>query len=131
TARLGPEHVQYTYCGVRPLPYTTSRDESTITRSHFVVDHAKRGGPQGLLSVVGGKLTTYRSLARIAVASIEKLVPPPHPSRPEPKRTARPGNHYLSGDVLSVYGERANEVREVAAADRTLGERICAHNPEI
>src|SRR4029078_2982205 len=60
---LRREHVLYTYCGVRPLPYTNApTDESSISRSHFIIDHARRGGPNGLLSIVGGKLTTYRSL---------------------------------------------------------------------
>ena len=62
---LPREHVLYTYCGVRPLPWMPAgTDESKIPRSHYIIDHAKRGGPNGLLSLVGGKLTTYRALAR-------------------------------------------------------------------
>jgi glycerol-3-phosphate dehydrogenase len=73
---LRAEHVLYTYCGVRPLPATPKGAEAAITRKHFVIDHVKRGGPRGLLSIVGGKLTTYRSLATIAVKAIEKQIAP-------------------------------------------------------
>ena len=67
---LAREDVLYTYSGIRPLPYTPGSDEASITRAHFVVDHVKRGGPEGLLSIVGGKLTTYRSLSRVALKAI-------------------------------------------------------------
>src|SRR5207245_712491 len=40
---------------------------AAITRRHFVVDHG-RDGIEGLASLVGGKLTTYCSLAQGAVS---------------------------------------------------------------
>ena len=63
-ARLSREQILFTYSGVRPLPYTTDHDEQRITRRHFLREH-----PQftNLISVVGGKLTTYRSLAEECV----------------------------------------------------------------
>jgi glycerol-3-phosphate dehydrogenase len=81
-ADLSREKVLFTYSGVRPLPYKPEGSESSITRSHVVFDHAKGdsaaggkvkklgvGGPrlEGLISIVGGKLTTYRNLARQTV----------------------------------------------------------------
>jgi len=59
-AKLTPGDILYSYSGVRPLPFSDSDDESKITRRHFIREHAELGN---LLSVVGGKLTTYRSLA--------------------------------------------------------------------
>ena len=71
-ARLSREHILYTYSGVRPLPFTGDRDEQSITRRHFI-----RADPtlSGLFSIVGGKLTTYRSLAEETVGVILKRRP--------------------------------------------------------
>jgi glycerol-3-phosphate dehydrogenase len=66
-ARLAPDAVLYSYAGVRPLPFAPGRDIGEVTRRHRVVDHGQLGGPSGLLSTVGGKLTTYRELAEQAV----------------------------------------------------------------
>ena len=54
------------YWGVRPLydpnPETTE-DPGDVTRNYFVLDHAERDGVEGFVSIVGGKLTTYREMA--------------------------------------------------------------------
>src|SRR4028118_1533976 len=107
TANLTREDVLFTYSGVRPLPFKPEGSESSITRAHVVYDHASGrsvaggkltvdgAGPraEGLISIVGGKLTTYRNLARQTVnvaykklgqaapASITDKVP--LPDRPE------------------------------------------------
>jgi glycerol-3-phosphate dehydrogenase len=71
-ARLTREDVLYTYSGVRPLPFVTNQKESGITRRHFIKDHAP--ALRNLLSIVGGKLTTYRHLSEGAVDILyEKL----------------------------------------------------------
>jgi glycerol-3-phosphate dehydrogenase len=49
---------------VRPLPFTGDKDEQSITRKHFIRRHPQI---ENLFSIVGGKLTTYRSLAEQAV----------------------------------------------------------------
>jgi glycerol-3-phosphate dehydrogenase len=140
SAPLRREHVLYTYSGVRPLPYTKAAEESTITRSHFVIDHTKRGGPAGLLSIVGGKLTTYRSLSRVALTAIDKHFDAAADGT-KPGRDARTpaiGTHAREGppasrrpQPLSTYGQRAGEVEALIAADPSLGEAICEHNPEV
>jgi glycerol-3-phosphate dehydrogenase len=67
--RLSLEHkisradVLATFSGVRPLPATSARDASAITRRSFIHDHRDDGLP-GLYSLIGGKLTTAASLAR-------------------------------------------------------------------
>ena len=63
-AGLTREQILYTYSGVRPLPFTGDKDEQSITRQHFIRAHPRLGN---LLSIVGGKLTTYRSLAEQSV----------------------------------------------------------------
>jgi glycerol-3-phosphate dehydrogenase len=65
-ANLTPDDVLYTYSGVRPLPYAPGVKESSVPRTHVLHDHAADGLP-GLVTVVGGKLTTYRQLAEDAI----------------------------------------------------------------
>lgn len=64
SAQITRDHILETYSGVRPLPVTGDKDEQSITRRHFIREH-----PQlpNLLSIVGGKLTTYRGLAEECV----------------------------------------------------------------
>jgi glycerol-3-phosphate dehydrogenase len=69
-ARLTPDDVLFTYSGVRPLPYAPDVEEWEIPRSHVLHDHAP--DLPGLVTVVGGKLTTYRQLAQDAVDDILK-----------------------------------------------------------
>ena len=71
-ARLTRANVQYSYAGVRPLPQAPDKSEGAVTRRHMVVNHAARGEAEGLYSVVGGKLTTYRELAEHAVTVVER-----------------------------------------------------------
>src|SRR5262245_29184086 len=59
------------YAGVRPLyreeppqSETTSEDGRAISRAHVVIDHGPRDGVDNLVSIVGGKLTTYRLMAK-------------------------------------------------------------------
>ena len=63
-AHLTRDSILYTYSGVRPLPVTGDKDEQSITRRHFIREHPRL---PNLLSIVGGKLTTYRSLAEECV----------------------------------------------------------------
>ncbi len=67
-ARLSSESVLYAYAGVRPLPRNEEGPESAITRKHQVVENLQIAS--GLYSIVGGKLTTYRSLAEQAVDKV-------------------------------------------------------------
>ncbi len=66
TAGLTRNSVLYTYAGVRPLFHRETRRVGERISRHFVIlDHGVR--LEGLLSVVGGKLTMYRELAQQAV----------------------------------------------------------------
>ena len=116
-AGLTRERVLYTYSGVRPLPFTTDEDEPNITRRHFLREHPRF---KNLISVVGGKLTTYRSLAEECV---DRLVGEKRSSGSR-SRTAEvplPGAFDLAGfpsnpgdRLLRVYGSRAKKVVELA-----------------
>jgi glycerol-3-phosphate dehydrogenase len=57
---------------VRPLPHRDKGPESAITRRHIIKVH--RDAARGLVSIVGGKLTTYRNLAEQTVDRLAKLL---------------------------------------------------------
>ena len=132
-APLTREAVLYTYSGVRPLPYSPGEREGAITRRHLVVDQVKRGGPSGLLIVIGGKLTTYRSLARIALPHIAKYTTPSGTVRSGGSTPGRVSSGFVApdDDPLAIYGRRRDEVQAAIAVRPEFAERICPHNPEV
>jgi glycerol-3-phosphate dehydrogenase len=69
-----PGDVVWSYAGVRPLYDDGSNDPSTITRDYTLrVDDASGVAP--VLSVFGGKLTTYRKLAEHALEKLKPYLP--------------------------------------------------------
>ncbi|WP_254277367.1 glycerol-3-phosphate dehydrogenase [Halomonas sp. 3H] len=71
-ARLTSDDVLHTFAGVRPLCDDESADPSAMTRD-YTLDLDTRGAP--LLSVFGGKITTYRKLAEAALAELAPHLP--------------------------------------------------------
>ncbi len=136
-ADLTGEHILYTYAGVRPLAFTDDKDEQSITRRHFI-----RQNPhiKNLFSIVGGKLTTYRSLAEQTVDLVFKKlqksspkcttaqVPLPGASVPDfdefckdlQQRSGLPAA--ISNRLLRIYGTRSSVVRDLIAEDPSLAE---------
>ena len=68
---LTRDRIVWSYAGVRPLHDDASGNASAVTRDYVFDLDSPQGGPP-LLSVFGGKLTTYRKLAEHA---LEKLQP--------------------------------------------------------
>jgi glycerol-3-phosphate dehydrogenase len=60
------DDILHSFSGVRPLLDDESGDPSAVTRDYFLELHNGAGQPP-LLSVFGGKLTTYRRLAESAL----------------------------------------------------------------
>jgi glycerol-3-phosphate dehydrogenase len=149
SANLTPADVRYSYTGVRPLPYDAGKSEGDISRRHQLVDHAPELA--GLISVIGGKLTTFRGLAEEVVDEITRHRAPR--SRPLSRRWTRrrsattrmrlPGAHafdlaaferdFVAGSgvapetarrLLRVYGTRATDVAALAASDPRLAEVV-------
>ncbi|GAB4100448.1 glycerol-3-phosphate dehydrogenase [Sinomonas halotolerans] len=133
-ADLTPDDVLYTYSGVRPLPYAPGVAEWKVPRSHVLHDHAP--DLPGLVTVVGGKLTTYRQLAEDAVDDVFRRLGRKAPtcvtaSLPLPGAggdAAAARTHLLglglsaqSADrLLALYGTRALDVVQEAAEDPGL-----------
>ena len=61
---LGAHDVVWTFAGLRPLLAASMDDPKSVTRD-YVIDFDRSGPP--LLSMYGGKLTTYRKLAEQVV----------------------------------------------------------------
>ncbi|MGI9335708.1 MAG: glycerol-3-phosphate dehydrogenase [Gammaproteobacteria bacterium] len=69
--QTGPQDVVYRYSGVRPLLDDEDRDAATVTRD-YLLELDTEGAP--LLSVFGGKITTFRRLAEEAVDRLGPLI---------------------------------------------------------
>lgn len=67
--QLGPEDVMATFAGVRPVVGTGEANPYHESREHVVWQE------DGLLTVTGGKLTTFRMIARDALAEAAHLLP--------------------------------------------------------
>ncbi|MEM9137127.1 MAG: glycerol-3-phosphate dehydrogenase/oxidase [Cyanobacteria bacterium P01_F01_bin.42] len=155
-AQIRREDVRFTYSGVRPLPYVDTsghkKKNSSITRSHIVHDHStvENGGISNFISLVGGKLTTYRQvgeeLTNIAYRKLGVQIPMCKTrSRPLPggkdysaKAEVDAVNHYRG--VLSVetvehlfnlYGMRMGDVLSLVERSPDLAERLQPELPDI
>jgi len=70
---IAPEQVTWAYAGVRPLYDDATGDVSAVTRD-YVFDLDAGDGKAPLLSVFGGKITTYRKLAEHALAKLRPVM---------------------------------------------------------
>ncbi len=109
-AGLTLDDVLYTFSGVRPLPYVPDKAESSVPRSHVLHDHASTGLP-GLVTVVGGKLTTYRQLAEDAVDDAFKRLGRPAPACQTRKR------RYIGAQFVDVPTVKAALKARTGLAD--------------
>jgi glycerol-3-phosphate dehydrogenase len=61
---VGREQIRFRFCGVRPLPRSTSAATVNISRDHSIVRREPDAvAPYPVLSLVGGKWTTFRAFA--------------------------------------------------------------------
>lgn len=68
--RLSSRRLLRAWAGVRPLyrpPAAAPDQPRTLPRAHTILDHAERDGLQGMVSIIGGKLTTFRLMAEQTV----------------------------------------------------------------
>lgn len=63
------------WAGVRPLyAAEPTQHDRRISRGHVLLDHAERDGIAGLVTIVGGKWTTYRLMAQDTVDLVCRLL---------------------------------------------------------
>ncbi len=126
---LGPPRA--TFCGLRVLPGGEGGTASAKRETVFST------GPTGMVSVAGGKLTTYRRIAldaldHLGVRGLSKR-PRPLPGATGLDRIAWPveldtptRNH-----LLHLYGSLAPEVLAPAVDDPTLLEPLVPGRPDL
>ncbi len=90
---ITPAEVVWSYAGVRPLLDDAAGDAASVTRD-YTLELDTQAAP--VLSVFGGKLTTYRKLAEQAVARIQPLLG--NRVAPWTASASLPGGDFLRGD---------------------------------
>jgi glycerol-3-phosphate dehydrogenase len=87
--------------GLRPLPRQGGA-AFLLSREHRVFDHAKEG-LAGLLTIAGGKLTTYRPMGEDVLAAVLGKL-----GRPVPARAAAPEERGLPWSLIRTGGLAAS-----------------------
>ena len=141
-AGLERSSINYAYAGVRPLPQRDKGPESAITRRHII--KVNRRVARNLVSIIGGKLTTYRNLAEQCVDKLGRILKRKLPDC-RTDDTVLPGawgleqaRQYLADTgaleaaeierLLHIYGGRASAVATMASEDavRTTDDLLAA-----
>jgi glycerol-3-phosphate dehydrogenase len=147
---LADAPVYYGMAGVRALVRKEGVKEGAVSRKHAIRDHGKLGGPEGLISVLGGKITAYRGIAEEATDLVmERLgrhsarhtaysALPGGDAKPEAVlATLRPRaeSMYLTEEqvqhLVSLYGSRARDVLVLAERRPQLATPFCEHGPTL
>lgn len=137
---IAPGRVRGAFAGLRVLPL--GKGGTAVTKRETVVTV----GPRGMVSVAGGKLTTWRRIgvevATRALDSVGLPVPDRRPSpvagAADPARVAadladaHPGlPEGAAGHLAGLYGALAHEVLEPAREDESLYDAVVAGAPDL
>ncbi len=146
SVHLTEDNIISVYAGYRPLLRSRSKEHSTakLSRTHAVLQ-----SPSGLVSIVGGKLTTYRRMAQdtVDVLSRRDGSAPIHPTQNLPLQgsagwPARQRELKIKGTALGLspqilehlgrsYGSEAMELLKLIEGDAELGRRLIDDLPYI
>lgn len=106
-ALLSRDDVVSAWAGIRPLAeWEASKNPSAVSREHRI----DRNGV-GLITVSGGKLTTYRAMAAEIVDTVEREL-------------GRKPSHCKTAETVLAGGERSVEIASLIRADPALGKSI-------
>ena len=101
------------YVGLRPLLDASADDTATVSREHAVAEPIS-----GLVSIAGGKYTTYRVMAADAInAAVDGL-----PGNVPPSCTQ--DVVLLGSDEWQHWSQQADALAKVSALDRDIVERL-------
>ncbi len=114
---ISAEHVLSTWAGLRPLISQEGVDESSVSREHHVIVE-----PNGMVTVAGGKLTTYRRMAaevvdravdvlRMSGRSVDRLRSASTDQEPLPGAVGWPEDDDLdqvTAQILKASNQRLN-----------------------
>ena len=122
------EDVLSVFAGLRPLV----RSDETQNTAALSRDHSLLVSKSGLVTITGGKWTTYRRMGQdtveqaVLVAGLEARA-----CKTEALRIHGWLRHADSSDPLHVYGSDAILVQELADKKRRLREKLCDRLPYI
>jgi glycerol-3-phosphate dehydrogenase len=138
--RISPDDVVWTYSGIRPLFEDAAKNATAVTRD-YVLDLDAGHGLAPLLSIFGGKITTYRKLAERVLQQLAPFLPAA--GTPWTGRTPLPGGdfpgssfkdlvaglqarfpfltHDFAARLARAYGTRAPQILRDAASPHDLG----------
>jgi len=141
-APITRDDITGTWAGLRPLVNSTpdqSGATKDLSRRHQIAVSAA-----GVVTVTGGKLTTYREMAADAVDALRKLLPRSSMNHRSTRRLRLSGAGGASGPgdregtdaradahLARRYGAHADEVRALVAFDASLGEPMVAGLPYL
>jgi glycerol-3-phosphate dehydrogenase len=135
---LGPGDLTGAYAGVRPLISTGDPKKSVdISRKAELYETSS-----GLVTITGGKLTTWRRMAKLAVDRIVEREGREAPCRTDEIQLGMPADANTLPEAAGVdeesrvhlasrYGHAANLVMRLAAVDPGLAARISPDLPDI
>jgi glycerol-3-phosphate dehydrogenase len=142
-AHLMASDVVSAWAGIRPLVASGDKDPDAASREHAIAWTVP-----GLLSVTGGKLTTYRAMAADVMDTIARRLRVGH-ARAATQKESLPGGDMASLDdelalaratigapdiaehLVHAYGTRWRAIWQLASADRALAERLIPELPYI
>ncbi|MBB6504935.1 glycerol-3-phosphate dehydrogenase [Sphingomonas endophytica] len=128
---VAPTEIVWSYSGIRPLYDDHAASASAVTRDYVLdLDTGEDDAP--MLSIFGGKITTYRKLAEHALQELARFFPAAGPAWTA--GAALPGGDLPDGDFdryLATLGQRypafpAPLLRRLARAYGTWVERLLA-----
>lgn len=139
--------VVYSLAGVRPLPFAPGKPLAGLTRRHSLHDHAAEGAA-GMISVIGGKLTTATALARDVARAIGMRVAEPAveiepaPTAEELEQTLNLGSRQIAQlghlpkatarAMAEWYGVDVSlSVARLARASEAARAPLCPHSPHV
>jgi D-erythritol 1-phosphate dehydrogenase len=115
---LASTDIVWTYSGVRPLYDDGTTDPSEVTRDYVLKVDALRNGDKDarapVLSVFGGKITTYRKLAEAALAELQPYFPAM--TAPWTHDATLPGGDFPKGGRAAWQAELARRYPELPPA---------------
>ena len=146
TVKLTEENIISTYTGYRPLvsPRRPGRATAKVSRTHAVLQ-----SPSGLVTIVGGKLTTYRRMAQDTVDVLNRRDGSPvvHPTQSLPlqgsagwpfvqrelekKGSALGLSHQTIAHLGKSYGAESLAILDLISGDPSLAQLLIDDLPYI
>jgi glycerol-3-phosphate dehydrogenase len=105
-APVMPSQVVWSYSGVRPLYDDGASEAQEATRDYVLKLDPSEDSPP-LLSIFGGKITTYRRLAEAALATLPQRLPPARKAAGWTSQEALPGGDFPTDGFETLVSETA------------------------